>query len=833
MRGRAGNDVVAVMRTNGVHLAVLSALAVAQPVLDILGRNPAFFTVRGSSGTEIVLFALAVTFGLPLLLLAIELAARALSGPLADALHVFFVGALVGVLALYVLAKADVLDGLAAIAAASAIGAVAGAAYALESNARFFLTVLAPAPLVFVGLFLFNSPASKLVFAEAPPVRAASVDARTPVVFIAFDEFNTTSLMNRDEEIDGARFPNFAALARESNWYRDASTTYWLSEVAIPSILSGLRPDPEKLPVASEYPHNLFTLLGGSYRLVVTESLTRLCPPSLCREAGPADTQIVSGEAGSLASDAGIVYLHLVLPDRYDRRVPPIDDAWGNFGGDEAEGDEPVKPSASGEIEACARNVCRFAELLSMGVRPSLFFLDTLLPHVPYVYLPSGRRYAVDARILRGIDNGLWLEPWPAVQAEQRYLLQLGYTDRALGVLLRRLRETGLYDRALVIVTADHGVGFRARDQRRLPTPGNLDEIAFVPLFVKLPGQRQGRIVDGLATTTDILPTIARVLGVPLDWRVDGRPLVGRRLARDGTVSVMKQDGSLVSDRLSVLRARRARALAGRIALFGTGPFSRVYRVGPYRELVGRATASLRIAPSGELGVNIDGRTLLDAVDRASGFVPSFIEGSLTGATGRTALAVALNGKIAAVTWAFDQHGQTRFSAMVPEDSLRTGRNTVEVFAVEDALGGVDLVRLRGSDVGFSLVDGGKAIQIGARRTKVSGGALRGLVRARREPTGWVFSGFAAQSGSNERVDTLVVFVGDHAVYVGRAENLKPHAILGQPELGKTGFEFELPPSLLPAPRGPRRVRVFALRGREATELRYGAGFPWRERPGA
>jgi hypothetical protein len=77
-------------------------------------------------------------------------------------------------------------------------------------------------------------------------------------------------------------------------------------------------------------------------------------------------------------------------------------------------------------------------------------------------------------------------------------------------------------------------------------------------------------------------------------------------------------------------------------------------------------------------------------------------------------------------------------------------------------------------------------------------------------------------------VDTLVVFVGDRAVYTGRAENLKPHAILGEPELGKTGFEFELPPSLLPARGSGQRVRVFALRGRLASELRYDGAFPWR-----
>ncbi|HJV30429.1 MAG TPA: sulfatase-like hydrolase/transferase, partial [Gaiellaceae bacterium] len=782
----------AALLRNGIHLAVLSGLGVTQPVLDILGRNPAFFVVRGSSDMEIVLFALILTFGPAVVLTTVELAVGLLSRSLAEALHLLFVGALSALLALYLVTRLDLLDGAVAIAGAATAGAAAAFLYARAPTARFVLTVLAPAPVLLVALFLFSSPVSKLVGADAPAVRAAPVDARTPVVFIAFDEFNTTSLMNERQQIDAGRFPNFAALARGSNWYRDATTVYWLSEVAIPSILSGLNPDPKKLPVASEYPRNLFTLLGGSYRLVVLESLTRLCPPSLCREVPAAETQVVAGEAGSLASDAGIVYLHLVLPDRYVERVPPIDDSWGNFGRGEPEEEEAVQRARAGKVKACARNVCRFSELLSSRREPTLYFLDTLLPHVPYVYLPSGRRYAVDARILRGIDNGLWLESWPALQGQQRYLLQLGYTDSALGVLLQRLRETGLFDRALVIVTADHGVGFGLRDQRRLPTPTNLHEIAFVPLFVKLPGQQRGRTVDGLVRTIDILPTIARVLGVPLDWRIDGRPLVGRRLPEDGTVAVMKQNGSLVSQQLSVLRERRARAVRERIAEFGTGSFASIYEIGPHRELVGRTPASLPVSPSGSLAVRIDGATLLDAVDKGSGFVPSFIEGSVEGTSGTMDLAVALNGRIAAVTKTFDQHGQTRFSALVSEEAFRGGRNAIEVFAVEGTNGSVRLARLRGSDVTFSLLNGGTAVQAGTNKVALSR-ALQGVVRAKREATGWVFSGFAAQRGTTKHVDTLVVFVGTRAVYSGRAENLKPHAILGEPELGKTGFEFELP----------------------------------------
>ena len=54
--------------------------------------------------------------------------------------------------------------------------------------------------------------------------------------------------------------------------------------------------------------------------------------------------------------------------------------------------------------------------------------------------------------------------------------------------------RTGLYDRALVVVTADHGVSFRAGQKRRPLSDANLQDIAYVPLFVKLPHQKRGRI---------------------------------------------------------------------------------------------------------------------------------------------------------------------------------------------------------------------------------------------------------------------------------------------------------------------------------------------------
>ena len=152
-------------------------------------------------------------------------------------------------------------------------------------------------PLIFLALFLFQSDVKKLVFVDTPEVRAATVQARTPVVLIVFDEFNTTSLMNARQNVDAERYPSFGRLARDATWYRNASTTFWLSEGAVPAILSGNPPKAGELPVLADHPRNLFTLLGGSYQMRVIETLTSLCPRSRCGNTRP------EADAGGSARD--------------------------------------------------------------------------------------------------------------------------------------------------------------------------------------------------------------------------------------------------------------------------------------------------------------------------------------------------------------------------------------------------------------------------------------------------------------------------------------------------------------------------------------------------
>jgi Sulfatase len=815
--------------TRGAQLVVLSAFALAQPLLDILGRNPEFFAVRRSTSAQIVLFALALILVPPAALLAVELLAGIVSRKAAEVVHLVFVAALLAVIGLHAFTNRTALSGVGVLVLAAAVGVLGAALYRRVPAVGSFLTVLVPAPFIFLALFLFDSGASKLVFVKNPTVHERRVTSTAPVVLVVFDEFAPVALMNRNEQIDAQRYPNFAALARDSTWFRSATTVQWLTEVAVPAVLTGILPPNtgrKPLPIYADHPDNIFTLLGGSYRVRAVESITSLCPPKLCKEVRGVSPAAVSDTTRSLASDAGIVYLHLLLPRPYADEIPEISDSWGDFGQHEAV--EKPSRNASGPILPCGRNVCRFTSLFSRDRRPTLYVLHSLLPHVPYLYLPSGQRYGVQAPLLRGIRHNRWSQAWPALQADQRYLLQVEYTDRALGLIMRRLKAKGIYDRALVIVVADHGVSNRNGQPRRRPTPGNLQDVAFAPLFVKLPHQHAAKIEDGFARTIDVVPTIAHVLGVKIPWHVDGQTLIGRKLPSDGTVRIELGGGKAVSASLSVLRARRGQALAQQLGTFGATPSS-VYHIGPDRDLVGRSLSALPVRPSQNAGVELQDQELLTVVDKHTDLLPTWVEGRLTGERPEDddTVAIAVNRQVAAVTRTFEGSGGTSFAAMVPAGALRNGRNDVSVLLVHRDGGTRTLEELRGSSTTTTLVRRGgreELVSSDGTRVPVRRGALRGLVQLFPGRL-LLFNGWAAVPALTHRADSLAVIADGKEVFSSPTGQLLPHRISNQ--RGLFGFQFELPKSLLPPEGGGHHVRVFAIGNGVAMQLRPKGAWPW------
>ena len=344
---------------------MLSAFALAQPLFEILGKNAEFFAVRGSTSREIVVFALALVVLPPAILLAVEQLVALVSAPAMRALHLVFVVGLAALILLQVTRR--FLPGWVAVGLAVALAVAVGVLYLRTRLVPTFLTVLAPAPLVFLLLFLFTTSVSKLVFVEEVAVRTAAVRSSTPVVLLVLDEFNPAGLMDANRRLDAERFPNFAALARQSNWYRDATTVHAHTEKAVPAILTGRLPDPGALPVHADHPRNLFTLLGRRYRMNVLETLTRLCPRTVCSgtAAAQSDEPVGPTRTESLVSDASVVYAHVLLPEELAGRLPAITDTWTNFrGGDEtrprrlARAGASSAPSRQGSVRRSGRR-CR------------------------------------------------------------------------------------------------------------------------------------------------------------------------------------------------------------------------------------------------------------------------------------------------------------------------------------------------------------------------------------------------------------------------------------------------------------------------------------------
>jgi arylsulfatase A-like enzyme/cytochrome c-type biogenesis protein CcmH/NrfG len=118
-------------------------------------------------------------------------------------------------------------------------------------------------------------------------------------------------------------------------------------------------------------------------------------------------------------------------------------------------------------------------------------------------------------------------QPYKTRYAKALYDGEIAYMDSALGGLFRQLKAAGLYDGALIAVTADHGeaLGGHGEDQHGIFL---YDETVHIPLVIKMPhGQAAGKRVENPVEHADIMPTIMGSLGIPLPEKVQGQSLLG------------------------------------------------------------------------------------------------------------------------------------------------------------------------------------------------------------------------------------------------------------------------------------------------------------------
>lgn len=172
--------------------------------------------------------------------------------------------------------------------------------------------------------------------------------------------------------------------------------------------------------------------------------------------------------------------------------------------------------------------------------QPSFVYLHPMNCHGPYK-VPKARREKLLGRapsklfkyygplmksILRkgDVTSRDKVTPEYVQSLREQYDTAIRYETDEVGRLLGKLDAAGRYDGALIILTSDHGE--ELYDHGGFSHGYSLhDEVLHVPLFVKLPGQKEARVVEESVSTADVTPTILDALGLPLP-QMDGRSLL-------------------------------------------------------------------------------------------------------------------------------------------------------------------------------------------------------------------------------------------------------------------------------------------------------------------
>ncbi|MDP9207820.1 MAG: sulfatase-like hydrolase/transferase [Actinomycetota bacterium] len=676
-----------------VELFVLSGFAIAQPLLDVTGKSPDFFLFRRADRLDIVLLVLGVTLLPALAIWAVEVAVGLVSGTVRRFLHLAAIFGLFTLLALQVAKKLTDLRGPVLVVIALVAGAGAVVLYARQSWARLWLRYLAPAPLVFALVFLLMSPTSKLVLpAQAEPsgggqAPAAAVSGeQPPVVMILFDEFPLSSLLDAKGQIDKRVYPNFAELAGQSTWYRNATGVAGYTPWAMPAMLTGNYPAKVKAPSYTEYPDNMLTLFGKFYDLKVYETISQLCPPSQCRStAGNLDRVGLRAVLG----DSARVFKEIVSP--YDATVDPasfIDQTAAEETASE-EG-KPLDPQFRFN-QLRLNQPSRFNDFLG-GLkdtsRPTMHFLHLLLPHAPWRYLPSGNEYNFKTfgRAFKSDQT-----PAPVVDlAHQRHLLQLAYTDGLVGQVIDQLKAEGMWDKSLVVMGADHGEGWVPGEKPRSLGKTNAPDLMWVPQFIKAPGQDSGTVDDRNWEQVDLLPTVADLAGVQVPWKMEGASQTGKptrtrtekwwydipghREVRDGP-SNWSQVLAGETDTL----ARAGEGVRG------------LYRYGAAADLIYQDPATVGPVTSDlEATATLDDFKQYTQIKPKSGRIPALVSGKLTSPLppATSSVLVAVNGKIGGESQLFPERpGEpaAKFAVITPDTLWKAGdgRRQLQVYVVD------------------------------------------------------------------------------------------------------------------------------------------------------
>jgi arylsulfatase A-like enzyme/Flp pilus assembly protein TadD len=116
-------------------------------------------------------------------------------------------------------------------------------------------------------------------------------------------------------------------------------------------------------------------------------------------------------------------------------------------------------------------------------------------------------------------------EPYSEQYKDRPYDGEIAFADAQVGRLIRFLKDKGLYQNTIIVLTGDHGESLGEHGEK---THGFFiyNATLHIPVIFHLPGQKLGNRMPELVSLADLMPTVLQVLKVDVPSQVQGRNLL-------------------------------------------------------------------------------------------------------------------------------------------------------------------------------------------------------------------------------------------------------------------------------------------------------------------
>jgi arylsulfatase A-like enzyme len=184
------------------------------------------------------------------------------------------------------------------------------------------------------------------------------------------------------------------------------------------------------------------------------------------------------------------------------------------------------------EISETALSLLRSAKRLGSPIFMTVNYMDTHIPYLPpppYDRLYPGKDLEMNLEDLHNLRQEVSQLHRSPTAGEFAYLTSqydgaMAFLDAEFQRLMDGLRETGLYDSTLVILTADHGEALGERNLMEHAVSVYQNQV-HIPLVVKYPNQVQGAVVTTPVSAVDIMPTVLEAAQIQPSRALQGRTL--------------------------------------------------------------------------------------------------------------------------------------------------------------------------------------------------------------------------------------------------------------------------------------------------------------------